>query len=217
MSETITFFASVDQAQAGDDEIRLVLFVKDSAADLAAAVSMFTLTNRRLQVGAYLGTGADPIAEFCAAIPQIKSGIQIRSKKPPVIRFDVPMSDGVSALRLVGYSERTIRFEVADEGEKVRRNGKAQQRQPKGPWGHFWKELHLSGFVNCPGVKEALEARRETSYEEPWKDLLHGLFGVRDASLAVISPEDVYAKFPKGEFPQVETIIEQAKRKAGLK
>lgn len=91
---------------------------------------------------------------------------------------------------------------------------KPKKPKEKGPHGKLWRELFLDGFVACPGVKEAIEAIRETEYEKPWEDLLHRLFGVGGASLAVISPEDIYARFPKEQFPQVQTMVEQAKRKA---
>lgn len=90
------------------------------------------------------------------------------------------------------------------------------KKEPKGPHGAFWRELFLSGFVNCPGVKEAIEGLRETACEDPWKDLLHGLFGVRGASLAVVSPEVVLDRFPADQFPQVEIMVQQAWRKAGV-
>jgi hypothetical protein len=216
MSDAIQFYANVDSVQGGDEEVRIVLSVKDTPVDLAAAVGMLGKLNRVLKVSAYLG--ADSLASFAAAIPQMKTGIQFRKDKSPVIKLDIPASDALSALRLIGYSERVIRFEVEDEGERVGKGRKSQPqpKEPKGPWGKFWRELFLAGFVNCPGVKEAVEGIRETPYEDAWKDLLHRFFGVGGASLAVVSPEDIYAKFPPEQFPAVKTMVEQAKRKAGV-
>lgn len=204
MSEPIKFFASVDQVQGGDEEIRLVLHVKDSPADLAAAVNMLGKLNRVLRVGAYLGTGEDALAEFVAAIPQIKTGVQFRRDKPPVIRLDVPASASIQALHLVGYDDRVIRFEIEDEGEKPQKEQrpKAEKKPkgPKGPYSYFWQYLNPnsreggSGFVTLPGVRGEIEEYRATESEDVWT-LLHRVFGVDGYTLAYTSPQQVFEKF----------------------
>lgn len=216
MSEPIQFCASVEQVNGGDDEIRLVLAVKDSTADLAAAVSMLGRINRILHVAAYLG--ADALAEFRAAIPPIKTGVQFRAKRPPVIRLDIPASDALHALRLIGYSERVIRFEVEDAGE---RTGKAKQ-SPQGPkaakeptpYGALWQELlHRNmGFEHIPGVKETLEEVRASAHEDPHQ-LMRKVFNVGSLS-RMIGPREIEAKFP---YPGVKPMIEQAMERIGGK
>lgn len=217
MNELIEFYASVDQVQGGDEEIRLVLHVKDSAADLEAAVNMLGKLNRVLRVDAYLGTGADALAEFVATIPQMKTGVQFRATKPPVIKLDIPASDATQALRLVGYSECVIRFNVTDEGNKPESTRKTPPRSkaPKGPYSYFWQYLNPnsrnggSGFVTLPGVREAIEEYRATESEDVWT-LLHKVFGVDGYTLAYTSPEDVLAKFPNNQ--PVKTAVERAKK-----
>jgi hypothetical protein len=118
------------------------------------------------------------------------------------------MSARESNLRLVGYLSV-----LADTDEQVELKKAKKEKEPKGPYGLLWRELFLAGFVNCPGVKESVESIRETPYEDAWKDLLHRYFGVGGASLATISPEDIYQKFPQSEFPQVYAMVEQARRK----
>lgn len=204
MSEPIKFFASVDQVQGGDEEVRLVLLVKDSPADLAAAVNMLGKLNRVLRVAAYLGSGEDTLAEFVAAIPQIKTGVQFRSTKPPVIKLDIPARDATKALRLVGYNERIVRFEVEDEGEKPtkeqRPKAEKKAKRPKGPYAYFWEYLHPdggkggAGFHTLPGVREAIERLRRTDTEPVW-ELLHRVFGVGGYTLAYTSPQQVFEKF----------------------
>lgn len=215
MSENaIQFYAGVDSVQGGDDEVRLVLLVKDSPADLAGAVSMLGKLNRVLRVSAYLGTGADALAEFAAAIPPIKTGVHFRSNKPPVIKLDIPASDALSALRLIGYTSRLIRFEVADEGERVKTNGKGSPLpKEKKPHGDLWRELFLAGFMNCPGVMEARE--QFSGYGLEVRLQMRKVFGVESLGNEVGS-EEIYARFPREQYPQVHTMVEQAKRKAGV-
>lgn len=88
-------------------------------------------------------------------------------------------------------------------------------KESKGPYGQLWRELYLSGFVNAPGVREAVEAMRETATEPAW-EILHRVFGVGGASLAVIGPDDIHAKFPRDEFPAVKAMVEQAIGKVGV-
>lgn len=88
-----------------------------------------------------------------------------------------------------------------------------KEKEPKGPHGQLWKHLHQAGFVNAPGVKETVEEARITETEPAW-EILHRVFGVGGASLAVIGPEEIYAKFPPNEYPAVRTMVEQALRKA---
>lgn len=219
MSEPIQFFASVYSVQGGDEEVRIVLHVEDSTADLAAAVQMLGKLNRVLRVTAYIGKDADALVDFAAAIPQMKTGIQFHAKKPPVIKLDIPASDGIKALRLVGYSERLIRFEVADEGE-AKANGRKTQQKPKAPkaktpHGDMWRELILSGFIDCPGVKEAVNELPKSGYEKP-RDLFRQFFSVESIS-RFVGPKEIFERFPPNEFPQVKTMVEQALRKAGEK
>jgi len=89
---------------------------------------------------------------------------------------------------------------------------KTRQKPSKGQYGALWKQLFLAGFVNSPGVTEAIDK----AYSEPGKtrwDALHAMFGVE--SLAAVSPEQIYEMFPPSEFPQAQVMVEQARRKVG--
>ena len=194
MANPIKFHAYVDDAQAGDDEVRLVLQVIETTADLAAVVEMVTLRNRRLHVEAYLGE--NEIAEFTGAISAMKTAIQLRSKRPSSIKLDIPASDAIKALRLVGYSERLIRFEVADEGARPQKEKKAPKPKVKTPFGDLWQELlHRNmGFENIPVVNAALESVRSSPHEDAHL-LMRKVFGVE--SLAnLIGPDEIRARFP---------------------
>lgn len=90
-----------------------------------------------------------------------------------------------------------------------------KEKPSKGSHGYLWRELRLAGFMNCPGVRESIEETRETDQELAW-DILHRVFGVSGASLAVIGPEAIYAKFPPDEYPAVKTMVDQGLRKAGV-
>lgn len=89
---------------------------------------------------------------------------------------------------------------------------KKEKKQP-GEHGQLWKHLHLAGFFNAPGVREALEDVRENPHQDA-HSLLRKAFGVESLSREV-GPEQIYAKFPKSDYRQVEVMVEQAKRKAG--
>jgi hypothetical protein len=92
-------------------------------------------------------------------------------------------------------------------------NGKKEKKvkEPKGPHGQLWKELYLSGFVNCPGVTEAIDKANTDPKKTRWDDL-HAMFGVK--SLSEVSPERIYEMFPPAEFAQAQVMVEQAIRKA---
>jgi len=98
--------------------------------------------------------------------------------------------------------------EIGMEPEKPKK-----EKSAKGPHGQMWKHLHLAGFVNCPGVAEALDDKDNTPTKSRWQ-VLHEMFGVE--SLAAVGPDEVYARWPQNEFPQVEVMVEQALRKAGV-
>src|SRR5262249_9619602 len=128
-----------------------------------------------------------------------------------VVKLDVPGTDRLQALQLVGYNDKFIRFQVEDDGpkpEKAKRE--ARPKEPKGPYSYFWEFIHNTGFLTYPAVSKALEARRETEYEDAWEDLLHGLFGVRGGTLAFTSPDDVLAKFPDDK--EVARLVERARK-----
>lgn len=218
MSEAIQFLANIGAVQAGDDEIRLALAVLDTDKDRAAAVEMIGRRNRILHVSAYQqkpGYDWDQLlVEFRCSIAQLKAAVVISPKKPPMIKFDIPASDGLHALRLVGYDDQVIRFEVSDEGDQPKKEKKPKkEKESKGPYGQFWKHLHLAGFVNCPGVTEIVDKAYCGPSETRW-DALRAMFGVE--SLAAVSPEEVYEMFPPDQFPEAKVMVEQAKKKAGV-
>lgn len=209
MNEPIKFLANVDAVQAGDDEIRLALAVLNTAADRAAAVTMVAMRNRLLHVSAYLQKQEDPLVEFRCAIAQLKAAVQISPRRPPVIKLDVPASDGINALRLVGYDEEVIRFEVCDEGDKPVRE-KKRKAKDKTPFGALWEELlHRNmGFEHIPVINAALEAVRSSSREDPHQ-LMRKVFGVQSLS-KLIGPDEINARFPHSA---VTAMVKQARAK----
>ena len=101
---------------------------------------------------------------------------------------------------------------VTDVGmvpEKPKREKKPKEQTPHGA---LWKELILAGFFNCPGVREAISDACSHFSETPHM-VMRKVFGVASLSREV-GPEQIYAKFPPNEYPQVKTMVEQALRKA---
>jgi len=90
---------------------------------------------------------------------------------------------------------------------------KKEKKQP-GEYGHLWKNLHLSGFFNVPGIRESLEEVRENEHEDAHL-LMRKVFGVDSLSRA-IGPDEIYNKFPPNEYPAVKTMVEQALRKVEI-
>lgn len=90
---------------------------------------------------------------------------------------------------------------------------KKTKKEPKGPHGQLWRELRLAGFLNCPGIRESIEEVRSSESEDAWA-LLHRVFDGCE-SLAVIGPDEIWAKFPPNEWPAIKTMVEQAQRRAG--
>jgi len=212
MSEPIEFYANVGDLQAGDDEIRIVLAVGESPNDLAAALKMIPMRNRLLHVAAYQGTDEEALAEFRGAISQIKNGIQIRANKSPLIRLDIPASDGLIAARLVGHDD-LIRFEIEDEGEKAQKPKKTKKEpkpKVKTVFGDLWQELlHRNmGFEYIPVVKAALESVRSSPREDAHK-LMRKVFGVESLS-HLIGPDEIRTRFPHRD---VTKMVEQARVK----
>lgn len=99
--------------------------------------------------------------------------------------------------------------EVGMEPEKPKKEKKAKEKTPHGD---MWRELFLSGFSNCPGVREAIADVSGPVLEKP-RDLLRKVFGVESLSREV-GPETISATFPPQQFPQVQTMVEQALRRA---
>ena len=102
--------------------------------------------------------------------------------------------------------------DVGMEPEKPKREKKAKEATP---YGQIWKELHLAGFFNAPGIRESIEAVREDDCTGPHL-LMRKVFGVESLSREV-GPEQIYARFPADQFPQVQAMVEQARRKVGEK
>lgn len=100
--------------------------------------------------------------------------------------------------------------EVGMEPERPKKEKKAKE---KTLYGDMWKELILAGFFNCPGVREAINATSVQVGETPHQ-LMRKVFGVESLSREV-GPERIYDKFSPEEFPQVQTMVQQALRKAG--
>ena len=89
---------------------------------------------------------------------------------------------------------------------------KAKKAKEVTPHGALWRELFLVGFINCPGIREAVNNLPKSGYEKP-RDLLRQLFGVKSLSRE-IGEDKIFAQFPEIEYPQVKVMVEQAKRKA---
>lgn len=213
MSEPIQFHAVVEQVNAGDDEIRVVLAVRDSPADIGAAVLMLGLKNRVLRVAVYWGPEDDPL-EFRAAIPRIQSGVQFSAKRPPVIRLDIPATDAISGMRLIKYTEEVIRFEIEDEGERAKKARKARPKA-KTPFGDLWQELlHRNmGFEYIPVVSAALESVRSSGHEDPHR-LMRKVFDV-DSLANLIGPDEIRARFPHTEvMGMVREALAKVERQA---
>jgi hypothetical protein len=116
-------------------------------------------------------------------------------------------------LRLIGKLAVAPDTDEQDAHEAV--NGKAKKKpKEKTPHGDMWRELFLAGFINCPGVREAVNELPKSGYEKP-RDLLRQLFGVESLSREV-GQYQIYERFPAGQFPQVEIMVEQAVRKVGV-
>jgi hypothetical protein len=210
MTDPIEFRANIGELQSGDDEIRIVLSVMDTPVDRAAALQMVTLRNRVLRVTARLMTEDEALTEFRCVISQIRTGIHFRKTKPPLIKFDIPASDGAYAARLVGYDEHMIRFEVSDEGAVPKKEPKPKKEKPKTPYGDLWQELlyRNMGFEFIAGVRESLEDARSSDRETP-HDLMHKVFNVKSLS-DLIGRDEIYAKWPPNEYPAVRILVEQA-------
>lgn len=122
-----------------------------------------------------------------------------------------------SNLRLIG--RLAVAHDNDDQSAHDAVNGKSKkERKPKEktPHGDMWRFLHLDGFFNAPGVREAIEkVRGGNAYEDPHL-LMRRVFGAESLSRE-IGPEEIYARFPRETYPQVYTMVEQAKRKAGEK
>jgi hypothetical protein len=200
MSNPIEFRANVTDLQAGDDEIRIVLALSEAPADRAAALTMMAMRNRSLHVSAYLGADdEETLAEFRGSISQIKNGIQFRANKPPLIRLDIPASDGLIAAKLVGYDELPLHFEIEDEGDRPAK--KPKEKKPpkpkaKTPFGDMWQELlHRNmGFEFIPVVAAELEKVRSSPKEDAHL-LMRKLFRV-DKLSNLIGPDEIRARFP---------------------
>jgi hypothetical protein len=214
MTDPITFLANISAVQAGDDEIRLTLAVLDTDKDRAAAVQMVGCHNRVLHVSAYQQTPGQEwdqlLVEFRCSIAQLKAAVVISPKRPPTIKFDIPASDGINALRLVGYDEKVIRFEVSDEGAAPKKEPKPKKEKAKTPFGDLWQELlyRNMGFEFIAGVKETLEEVRSSAKETP-HDLMHKVFNVKSLS-DLIGRDEIYAKWPPNEYPAVGVLVQQA-------
>ncbi len=118
-------------------------------------------------------------------------------------------------LRLIG--RLAVAPDTDEQAAHEAVNGKPKkEKKPKEktPHGQLWKELYLAGFINCPGMREAGGAVGPIAGETTHQ-LMRRVFGVESLSREV-GPEQIYAKFPPAEFPQVQTMVEQAVRKAGL-
>jgi hypothetical protein len=145
-----------------------------------------------------------------------------RTKDGPVRRISFEVSKEVyeafmdaaeSNLRLIG--RLAVAHDNDDEPAADAVNGKPKrEKKAKGPHGQLWRELYLSGFSNAPGIREAVEDARETPEQSAWA-ALHAVFGGVE-SLALVSPEQIYQRFPPDEYPAVKTMVEQALRKAAV-
>src|SRR5262249_46492597 len=130
MSEPIQFQAKASKVTGGGDDVRVVLDLKDSPPDVAAAVSLFGRLKSVFRVSAYAHKQETPFAEFRATIPELQSGICFNSNGATVVKLDVPGTDRLQALQLVGYNDKFIRFQVEDDGpkpEKAKREARPKE------------------------------------------------------------------------------------------
>lgn len=84
----------------------------------------------------------------------------------------------------------------------------AKLKKERGPFGHFWRQMHIAGFASCPGVREEIERQRTVEGSDAW-EVLRCIFGVN--SMSFVSADEVMQRFP-GE--QVRVMVDQAIRKA---
>lgn len=147
-----------------------------------------------------------------------------RTKDGPVYRISFEVSQEVHA-SFMNAAQGNLRIAarmsvIPDTDEQpaydaIMGNGKPKKKkEPKGPYSYFWEYLHPrgrhggNGFVTIPGVLEAIEAKRKSHKEDVWK-ILHRVFDVD--TLAVIGPDQVFAKFPADKHPPALKIaIERA-------
>src|SRR5262245_49334542 len=100
--------------------------------------------------------------------------------------------------------------EVGMITEKPEKEKKAKPQ--KGPHGRRGYHLHADGFVGQPGIRDAIEGRRENGSDERHV-LMRKVFGVDSLSWQ-IGPKQIYEIFPEDQYPQVKVMVEQARRKA---
>jgi len=202
---TIEFFATVGQVTGGDDEVRAVLSVKDTPADHAAAVAMFGRLNRILHVAAYVGTGTEAIAEFRAAIPRLQTAIQFRPDRPPVIKLDIPATDGLQALRLIGYNEQLMRFVIQDDGQREQSSRARKPEREHGAFGDYWAIVKGQRQIqNWPDVLEWLGIATPAEAEVKLREV----FGVEHMDF--VSPEQAEQVFGEAGLASVITMLRQA-------
>lgn len=209
--EVITFHAMATKVGGGGDDVRVVLSLKDSPLDVAAAVKLFGGKLKKvLHVSAFVAKQAEAFAEFRATIPELQTAITFNSRGGTVLKLDVPMSDRLQALELVGYNEKLIRFEVVDDGERAKKEKAAPKpKEPRGPYSYQWEYIHKSGLLTYPGVTEVITARSLTPTEPPW-EVLRRIFGVGGGTLVDTDPEGLFQHFPAADVGKIRTLLDRA-------
>ena len=204
----ITFYGNVSEVTHGGDGSRLTLTVRDTPADLGAAIGLMPMKNRNLSVCAWLGSGDEQVAEFLASIAPIMTGLSFRPGNVR-IKLDVSETEVLASARLLGRQGSMLRFDIADEGER-----QPKQKPSKGDHGMFWSFLCKRGFLSHPDLSEILDRLRRAHNRPDGYDavqLLYDCFGV--TSRAAISPQALREWLRVQRLPEQSsawTMIEQA-------